>query len=122
MSDRFLKKGEGWRLGWNPQAESYPALVGGDDWAMELTAAEFADFRRLLEQLSDTMTSMTQTLMESEKITCEAESELLWLEVEGYPTHYSLRLILHQERRCEGNWPETVVNELRQEVQRLTLF
>ena len=86
------------------------------------SAGEFADFCRLFEQLATTMNQMAEELMEEERIACEAESELLWLEVEGYPTFYSLRLILHQGRRCEGNWTEQAVCELRQEVQRLKLF
>ena len=122
MGDRILKKGKGWRVGWNPQAKTYPGLVGGDDWAIELTEAEFNDFSRLLEQLAQTMIAMNQELMDAERIACEAESELLWLEVEGYPTAYSLRLILNQGRRCEGNWPTEAVSELRQEIQRVKLF
>jgi hypothetical protein len=122
LSDRILKKGRGWRLGWNPQASTYQGLVGGDDWAIELTAAEFNDFCRLVQQLADTMTTMTEELMDEERIACEAESNLLWLEVEGYPDAYSLRLIVNGGRRCEGNWSEGVVNELIDGVQNLTIF
>ncbi|MEA5535943.1 DUF1818 family protein [Crocosphaera sp. XPORK-15E] len=122
MGDRVLKQGQGWRVGWNPQASSYPALVGGEDWAIELTETEFNDFCRLFAQLAETMTMMAQGLMEEERIACEAESDLLWLEVEGYPTNYSLRLILNQGRRCEGNWPATVVSQLGQGIQQLEIF
>ncbi|MDJ0659948.1 MAG: DUF1818 family protein [Crocosphaera sp.] len=122
MGDRILKKGQGWRLGWNPQALAYPGLVGGEDWAMELTAVEFADFCRLFEQLATTMNQMAEELMEEERIACEAESDLLWLEVEGFPHAYSVRLILNQGRCCEGNWPAEVVRELYQEMQKLKHF
>ena len=122
MSDRILKKGKGWRLGWDNEAITYPGLVGGEDWAIELTKAEFADFCRLLIQLTTTMTVMAEELMDEERIACEAESELLWLEVEGFPHTYSLRLIVNQGRRCEGNWPANVVNELSQELQKLNAF
>ncbi len=37
--------------------------------------------------------------MDEERITCEAESELLWLEVEGYPDSYTLRLIVNSDRQ-----------------------
>ncbi|GBF82662.1 DUF1818 family protein [Aphanothece sacrum] len=122
MSDRILKKGRGWRLGWNPQVSTYQGLVGGDDWAIELTAAEFNDFCRLVQQLADTMTAMTEELMDQERIACEAESDKLWLEVEGYPDAYCLRLIVNGGRRCEGNWPEGVVKELIEGIQNLTIF
>lgn len=122
MSDRILKKGQGWRLGWKNQKTDYPGLIGGENWAIELTKTEFSEFCRLFEQLTQTMTSMKEELMEEEKIVCEAESELLWLEVEGFPDAYSLRIILNQGRRCEGNWPAEVVKELYQEIQKLNTF
>ncbi len=122
MSDRIIKKGQGWRVGWNPKATLYPGLVGGEDWAIELTSAEFHDFCRLLDQLAITMTVMAEELMDEERIACEAESDLLWLEVEGFPCAYSLRLILDQGRRCEGNWPAEVVRELHQGMQTVKTF
>ncbi len=122
MSDRIIKKGQGWRLGWKNEKTDYPGLIGGEDWAIELTATEFSEFCRLFEQLTTTMTAMKDELMEEERIACEAESELLWLEVEGFPHAYSLRVILNQGRRCEGNWPAEVVRELYQEIQKLKTF
>ena len=116
---RLLKKGHQWRLGWDGEAKKYQALVGSDDWAIELTIAEFQDFNRLLHQLVTTMTQMKTELMDQERIACEAESELLWLEVEGYPDKYSLRLIVNRDRRCEGNWSEGVAVELAAATQRL---
>lgn len=120
--DKVLKEGTGWRIGWNPSADLYQGLVGSEDWAIELTAAELQDFCRLLTQLAQTMAQMTQELMAEEKIACEAESDLLWLEVEGYPHAYSLRLILNQGRRCEGNWSTNAVPELVQAVASLKFF
>jgi len=110
--EKILKYGSGWRLGWNPKAAIYKGLIGGDDWAIELTEAEWQDLRRLLSQLTATMAAMATELMDEESIACEAESELLWLEAVGFPDHYSLRLILYQGRGCEGNWSATALPEL----------
>jgi hypothetical protein len=122
MSDRILKSGTGWRLGWNPTATEYQGLVGGDHWALELTLAEFEDFCRLIMQLAETMHQMSTELMDEEHIVCELESSLLWLEASGYPHAHSIRLILQQGRRCEGFWPSTVVSDLLHAVQTLTYF
>lgn len=119
---RLLKTGTGWRIGWDAQAPIYQGLVGGEDWAIELTAQELQDFCRLFEQLAETMQEMAAELMAEERIACEAESDLLWLEVEGFPGAYELRLILHSGRRCEGNWPPSVVPELRQGARSLKVF
>lgn len=120
--ERFLKTGPGWRLGWDTTAPTYQALVGTDEWAIELTSAEFRDFSHLAKQLQDTMLQMETELMDEEKITCEAETELLWLEVEGYPHSYTLRLILQQGRRFEGTWSAPVVSDLLQALETLTIF
>ena len=118
----IIKSGNGWRIGWNPQGKKYPGLIGTEDWAIELTEPELNDFCRLLSQLVETMHQMESELMDEEKIACEAETELLWMEVEGYPHAYSLRLILNCDRRCEGNWDTGVVTELAAAVQTLKMF
>ena len=106
--ERFIKSGDGWRIGWHPHGAKYQGLVGAEDWAIELTKAELNDFYRLLSQLVETMNQMSAELMDEEKISCEAETDLLWLEVEGYPHSYFLRLILNCDRRCEVSWIEGV--------------
>lgn len=120
--ERVVKTGAGWRLGWNPQATKYQGLVGGDDWAIELTEAELDDFCRLLGQLAQAMSQMANELMDDEKITCEAESDLLWMEVEGYPHAYTLRFILNTGRCCEGSWLAESVPGLVQAAGSLKVF
>ena len=116
---RLLKKGQGWRLGWHPEAEKYQALIGNDAWAIELTAVEFKELYRLLVQISETMEQIATELMDSERIAIAAESDLMWIEAEGFPDNYSLRLILHQERRCEVNWDQGVAVDLRLAMRRI---
>jgi Domain of unknown function (DUF1818) len=120
--DRLIKSGPGWRIGWNPNTAEYKGLVGGDNWAIELTEAELNDFCRLLAQLAATMSQMASELMDEEKIACEAESDLLWMEVEGYPSAYSLRFILNTGRRSEGSWEAATVPSLLQATQVLKVF
>ncbi|MDY6936248.1 MAG: DUF1818 family protein [Cyanobacteriota bacterium] len=106
---RIVKSGSGWRLGWDTSAETFQGLVGGADWAFELTQAEFRDFCRSLDRLATTIDRMKNELMDEEKITLVTESERLWLEAEGYPEAYSIHFILNTGRRCEGEWqPEAV--------------
>jgi hypothetical protein len=119
---RQVKSGEGWRLGWDSSADEFCGLVGSDHWAIELTAAEFNDFCRLASQLGETMGQMHQELMEEERLSCEAESDLLWLEAEGYPHAYELHLILLTGRRGEGSWFAEAVPGLLQAIQVLHGF
>jgi len=120
--ERLVKSGAGWRLGWDPNAVEFKGLVGGEDWAIELTEAELNDFCRLTQQLAETMRAIASELMDEEKISCEAESDLLWLEAEGYPNAYSLHLIVQTGRSCEGHWSASTVPELLQALQILKVF
>jgi hypothetical protein len=120
--ERIVKSGLGWRIGWDGEATEFTGLVGSDQWALELTEAEFNDFCRLLIQLAETMTQMSSELMDEEKIACEAETDLLWLQVEGYPDSYSLQLILNTGRRGEGYWSAEAVPALLKATKVLKVF
>ncbi|MBD2204633.1 DUF1818 family protein [Calothrix sp. FACHB-1219] len=120
--ERLVKSGPGWRIGWNPHAPEFKGLLGTDDWAIELTEAELNDFCRLLAQLADTIKQIATELMDEEKIACEAESDLLWMEVEGYAHSYSLRFILNTGRCAEGQWDNSAVPGLLQAAEMLKVF
>ncbi|HEY9615380.1 MAG TPA: DUF1818 family protein [Microcoleaceae cyanobacterium] len=119
---RLVKSGSGWRIGYDAEAPKFQGLIGTDDWALELTAAELDDFCRLLNQLTVTIAQISHELMDEETIACEVESDLVWLEAEGYPQAYSLHVILLTGRGGEGRWTATVVPELLQAVQSLQVF
>jgi Domain of unknown function (DUF1818) len=119
---RQLRSGTGWRLGWDNEPIAFPGLVGGDEWAIEVTAAELEDFCHLAAQLAETMRQMSQELMDKERISCEVESDRLWLEAEGYPHAYDLRLIVLTGRRGEGFWEAAAVPELLRAMQVLKVF
>lgn len=116
---RILKTGDGWRLGWDAAAPEFKGLIGGEDWAIELTEEEWNDFRRLSDQLHEALQQIAQELMDEERISCELESDRIWLEAEGFPTAYSLRLIVQTGRRAEGYWENAL--ELRQALSTLPL-
>jgi hypothetical protein len=118
---RQLKSGDGWRLGWDAEA-TFSGLVGTDEWAIELTEAELEDFCRLTLQLAETMQQMQHELMDEERISCELESDLLWMEAEGFPQAYCLRLIVLTGRRAEAAWIESAVPHLIEAVQTLKVF
>jgi len=119
---RMIKSGEGWRIGWDADAPIFVGLVGTDDWALELTDAELHDFCRLLPQLAETIAQVSHELMDEEAIACEVETNLLWMEAEGYPHAYSLHLILLSGRGGEGRWAAAAVPELLRATQLLKVF
>jgi hypothetical protein len=119
---KLLKSGSGWRLGWDAEAPEFKALVGSDDWAIELTEPEFDDFCRLVGQLGEAMGAIASELMDEERISCELESDLICLEAEGFPEDYSLRLIVRSSRCAEGFWFSTAVPELLQTLPLIRVF
>ncbi len=122
MSSRIVKSGSGWRLGWDAEGGEFKGLVGGENWAMELTEAELNDFCRLLGQLAQSMEEMAEELMDEERIACEAESDRLWMQVEGYPQSYTVQFILNTGRKGEGKWPAEAVAGLVREARTLKTF
>lgn len=121
MTEKIFKEGPGWRLGFDPTAPLYPFLIGGNDWAVELTQTEFDDFQRLSRELRQTVTAIAPQLMAEEMISCEVESEGLWMEIEGDVRAYELRFILRQGRRAEGQWAAVVVAEFFIALDQITL-
>jgi hypothetical protein len=109
-------------VGWDPDAGSFQALLGADDWAIELTQAEFDDFCRFALQLSDTMEQMRANLMDEEAIACEASCDRLWMEVRGYPEAYQLSFILLTGRRGEGHWSVEATKEVLRVIQMVQVF
>lgn len=118
----LLKEGQGWRLGWDDTRASFKALVGGEDWALELTQDEFETLNRLAQQLSATMATMATELMPDECISCEQETPLLWMEAEGFSHSFSLRFILLQGRGGEGAWPSATVPEVLEALACIKVF
>jgi Domain of unknown function (DUF1818) len=119
---KVLKQGAGWRIGWNSAAHDFKALVGTDDWAVELTTEEFEDFCRLLFQLIATVDQMAEELVPEEAIACEVSSDRLWMEVRGNPQSYDLHLILLTGRQVEAHWPANVIPSLIDAAQVLQSF
>jgi Domain of unknown function (DUF1818) len=123
MTNKIIKSGENWRIGWDSNATNeYNYLIGGENWAFELTTAEITDFYHLLSQLIETMQQISTELMEEETITIDAETDLLWMQIEGYPHDYNLYFIIHSPRRTEGNFPSIVIPHLMQALQMLQVF
>ncbi|MGD1849237.1 MAG: DUF1818 family protein [Cyanophyceae cyanobacterium] len=119
---RILKQGDGWRLGWNPDSEDFPGLIGAEGWALELTWAEWDEFQRLLVSLTEAVAAIASELMDGEKVACEMEGELLWLGAEGYAQHYDVRIVLSSGRRAEGSWAAGAIASMVQTLPTLSGF
>ncbi len=117
------REGEGWRLAWDAMRSPFPLLIGGEGWAIELTAAEAQVLHRALEMVCRQHHDLADTLMDEEAITLEFHGTIpgpgtgpgtgtedggsLWLALEGDRHRWALRLILQPptgQRAVEGAW------------------
>ncbi|HEY9823882.1 MAG TPA: DUF1818 family protein [Stenomitos sp.] len=117
-----IRSGPGWRVGWDADADLFQALLGADDWAVELTQVEFDEFCRLAQQLSETVAQMRSELMDEEAIACEVKSDSLWMEVRGYPDAYQLSFIALTGRRVEGSWSVEATREVLRTIRTAQMF
>ncbi len=107
--DGGLRCGEGWRLGWRPEAPHHQGLVGAETWAIELTQAELNDFCHLCGQLQAAIALARSELMEEEAIACTVSTDRLLLELSPEGTLFLQ--ILHG-RRAEGLWAPQAIAPL----------
>lgn len=109
-------------MGWNPNAATFKALVGAEDWSVELTQAEFNDFVRMLRQLTEALEVASTELMDEEAIAIDQETELIWMQLNGFPHEFSLSFMLLTGRRAEGHWNTSATQKFIQAIQTIQLF
>jgi hypothetical protein len=105
-------EGEGWRLAFNPLKSPFPLLVGGRQWAAELTLAEAQVLQMAVAKLVQQHAGLVDQLMAEEALSLELETRLagdgqLWLSLEGDRSQWCLGFVLTPEsgvRGLEGHW------------------
>tara|TARA_Y100001968_G_scaffold321120_1_gene355026 strand:+ start:825 stop:1202 length:378 start_codon:yes stop_codon:yes gene_type:complete len=105
----FEKEGSGWRLAKDSSRGTFSVLIGGDDWAIELTNQEWEALFFLITELVDQYKAVQNRLMDEEEITLELERSQWWACLQGNKRQCSLKLILkgdgEQKRGAEMYWP-----------------
>ncbi len=116
-----VREGEGWRLVVDPTRRPFLALIGGSNWASELTGPEVLALQQASQRLVDQHRVLVDGLMAEEAIDLELELPLadpkreggpegsLWLGLTGDRSRWSLRLVLTPSpggRGFEGGWDE----------------
>lgn len=106
-----VQEGEGWRWLQDAARHPFPVLIGGQGWAVELTAAEALALQSGLTQLVREHHSLIPQLMPEEAISLELERGPLWMALEGDRQAWALRFVLTPleagRRAVEGSWTAT---------------
>ena len=103
-----VQEGEGWRWLVDPARHPFSVLVGGQGWAVELTAAEAQDLQQGLVRLVQEHRGLADQLMGEEAISLELERGSLWVALDGDRDGWELRFVLTPagggSRAVEGSW------------------
>jgi Domain of unknown function (DUF1818) len=105
---RIEREGPGWRLAWDPSREPFSVLIGGADWAVELSAAEAESLQAAVADLVEQHAAVVDQLMAEEAISLELERQPWWLAIEGDRSTWALQVVLSPapgQRAFEGGWP-----------------
>ena len=102
-----VQEGEGWRWLVDPARHPFSVLIGGQGWAVELTAEEARALQQAVLSLVQEHRQVADLLMEEETISLELERGPLWLALEGDRQSWELRFVLTPpsgSRAVEGSW------------------
>lgn len=88
------REGPGWRLAIDKQRQGYQALIASDDWALELTSAEFEQFRNMCAKIVGQYKDCLDHLMAEENLELCLEEGAFWLELRGDCNGWALRFVL----------------------------
>jgi hypothetical protein len=125
-------EGPGWRLVVDPARAPFIALIGGDGWASELTAAELSALQLAAARLTAQHRAMADVLLAEEAVAMEVELPIgdsgagdagsLWLGLEGDRHHWTLQLVLTAApggRSIEGGWSAAASEAFSAALERL---
>ncbi len=105
------QEGPGWRLVLDSSRKNFPVLIGGDNWAIELTEYEWNALLPLVCELLDQRQKLKDQLMAEESLCCELERSPWWACMDGEGSSCDLKLILQdygdekKSRGAEVYWP-----------------
>ncbi len=115
------KEGPGWRLAKDLSKKNFSFLIGGSNWAVELSEKEWNSLLPIVADLVDQHKQLEDQLMPEESISLEMERGSWWACIDGNKDNWTLKLILMgngiDQRGLEMFWPvpiaQVVVSTLR---------
>tara|TARA_Y100001968_G_scaffold4931_1_gene4359 strand:+ start:76 stop:456 length:381 start_codon:yes stop_codon:yes gene_type:complete len=110
------KEGPGWRIIRDLSRDNFSTLIGGENWAIDLTQSEWKILVKVVNDLSYQYEDIKDQLMGDEDITLELESPP-WLAIlKGDQYGWDLKLILNGSlalnRGAEVYWPSKVSKQV----------
>ena len=106
-----IQEGPGWRLIVEPLKQTFPVLIGGENWGAEWRLEEASVLKDAVGRLRAQLEALADQLMAEESIALELELPLpegsFWAELVGDRETWQLRFVLtpgSDVRGLEGSW------------------
>jgi len=103
------QEGPGWRLAKDSSKKIFPYLIGGENWAVELSEKEWNVLVTIIFDLIDQHDKLRDQLMPEEMISLEIERPPCWAMLDGKKDLWNLKVILNGNgfttRSVEFFWP-----------------
>ncbi len=110
------KEGLGWRIIRDSSRDNFSTLIGGQDWAIELTNSEWDILITVVIDLAEQYSDIKTQLMQDEDITLELVRNPWKAILKGDKFGWSLKLILtptdQLNRAAEVFWPQNVTESI----------
>ena len=110
------KEGQGWRIIRDSTRDKFPTLIGGQNWAIELTNSEWKSLGEVVFDLKEQYLDIKEQLMGDEDITLELDRKPWVAILNGDKYGWSLKLILNSSgsmnRGVEVFWPRNVTESV----------
>ena len=105
----ILQEGSGWRLAVDASRKSFPVLLGGENWAIELTHHEWKALLPIIDELIGELKKLENQLMPEELICLEMEKKPWWVCLDGEWQSWNLQIVIDGDgqsiRGAEAFWP-----------------
>tara|TARA_Y100001968_G_scaffold323060_1_gene360136 strand:- start:465 stop:857 length:393 start_codon:yes stop_codon:yes gene_type:complete len=112
----YKDEGVGWRVARDHSRGEFCFLIGGQDWAIELTENEWRSLYLLVNELIGQFTSLKEQLMDEEQFEIELEKNSWWGRIYGENNLWSLKLIYSGDgfysRGLEIFWPVSAAHSV----------
>ena len=106
------KEGPGWRIVMDLSRGSFPYLLGGQSWSVEITHDEWNSLFKIVNDLKTQHKDLSKQLLPDESIVLEMERLPWWACLEGDASSWSLQVVLKSDdktlRSFEAFWPKQV--------------
>jgi len=87
------EEGKTWRIINDKENQQYPFVIGGPNWAIEISQNNWKDLYYLVQNLSKEYKCIEKNLMDDESILIELTRKTWWGCIKGFKNNWILKIV-----------------------------